>query len=322
MRALLSELPADRWHTWQPRLPAPRAFVDPDRRSVVGLQPVGKIARRGVFGTGCPILAADGRGAGRPRRSGGRSRGIGRRRLAAEHRQDRHLGCRVPASPGAGGRLRACEPDESDPVAPRSVRVGRRRRCCAAPPGRRHHAARTRRSPLPSMPSPGERCDGAWASAASALVEASRMSVDRTEHEERLLRAIDAIVSAGDLLQASAFTRHREFEPGPLRDAALGYLAILRGRVTEAEGFLTTGWERADAAATRISRRCWRCGGRCIRSGDSAERRSSSGAVAPCRSSRTTTRYGSRPMPSADSGSGSWAGCPTGWRPTRPCSRR
>ena len=76
------------------------------------------------------------------------------------------------------------------------------------------------------------------------------MSVDRTEHEERLLRAIDAIVSAGDLLQASAFTRDiARFEPGPLRDAALGYLAILRGRVTEAEGFLTTGWERADAAA-------------------------------------------------------------------------
>ena len=26
VRALLSELPLDRWHTWQPRLPAPRAF--------------------------------------------------------------------------------------------------------------------------------------------------------------------------------------------------------------------------------------------------------------------------------------------------------
>ena len=35
------------------------------------------------------------------------------------------------------------------------------------------------------------------------------------------------------------------FAPGPLRDAALGYLAILRGRVGEAESLLTAGWERA-----------------------------------------------------------------------------
>jgi ATP/maltotriose-dependent transcriptional regulator MalT len=91
---------------------------------------------------------------------------------------------------------------------------------------------------------------GAWASAASALVEASRMSARRAEREERLLRAIDATVSAGDLWQASAITREVvKFEPGPLRDAALGYLAILRGRVAEAEALLTTGWERSDPSA-------------------------------------------------------------------------
>ena len=171
---------AARPHRWQPAVRAGVAVRAPGRsvahlaaappgaaclrrpRSSIGcrLQPVGEIARRGLFGAGCPILAADGRSAGRARRSGGRLRGIGRRRSAAEHRQDRHLGCRVPASPGAGGRLRAREPDESDPAAPRRVRAGRRRRCRAAPPGRRHHAARTKRSPPRSMPSPAGRCGG------------------------------------------------------------------------------------------------------------------------------------------------------------------
>ena len=165
---------------------------------------------------------------------------------------------------------------------------------------------------------------GAWASAASALVEASRMSVERAEREERLLRAIDAIVSAGDLLQASAFTRDvARFEPGPLRDAALGYLAILRGRVAEAEALLTDGLEAGRSRRpTRISPRCWRCGGRCTRWGDCAERTSSSGAGAPWRSCRTTTRSASRPRPSSGSGWGSWVGCRTGWRPTSPCSPR
>ena len=91
---------------------------------------------------------------------------------------------------------------------------------------------------------------GAWASAANALVEASRMSVDRGEREQRLLQAIDATVSAGDLqramLLADDITR---FARGPRRDAALGYLAVLQGRCTEAESRLRTGWERADPAA-------------------------------------------------------------------------
>ena len=96
----------------------------------------------------------------------------------------------------------------------------------------------------------GEMRWGAWASAASALVEAGRMSVRRDEREERLLRAMDAIVSAGDLPQAFAFARDvARFESGPLRDAALGYLAVLRGRVTEAESLLTMGWKRSDPAS-------------------------------------------------------------------------
>ena len=75
-----------------------------------------------------------------------------------------------------------------------------------------------------------EAAVGAWAGAAWALVEASRLSPDRAHREQRLLRAVDAMVGAGDLIQAEAFAREAVvFAPGPLRNAALGYLAVLRG---------------------------------------------------------------------------------------------
>ena len=47
------------------------------------------------------------------------------------------------------------------------------------------------------------------------------------------------------MLLADEITR---FARGPRRDAALGYLAVLQGRCTEAENRLRIGWERADRA--------------------------------------------------------------------------
>ena len=93
-----------------------------------------------------------------------------------------------------------------------------------------------------------EAAIGAWAGAVWALVEASNLSADRREREERLLRAVDASVGAGDLLAAEAFARDvASFEPGPWRDAALGYLAVLRGRPGEAEQLLRSAWRRSEA---------------------------------------------------------------------------
>ena len=152
---------------------------------------------------------------------------------------------------------------------------------------------------------------GAWASAASALVEASRMSVDRASREQRLLRAIDAIVSAGDLPQASASRRTSPVRAGALRDAALGHLAVLRGRSrgrAAADAGLGTG-QRGD---DRTSARCWRCGGRSIRSGGCAARTSSSGAAGRWISSRTTKPSVWRPKPSAGWGSASAVRSPDG----------
>jgi ATP/maltotriose-dependent transcriptional regulator MalT len=93
-----------------------------------------------------------------------------------------------------------------------------------------------------------EAAAGAWAGAAWALVEASRLSPDRAHREQRLLRAVDAMAGAGDLIQAEAFAREVVvFAPGPLRNAALGYLAVLRGEPAEAERLLHAAWERIDS---------------------------------------------------------------------------
>ena len=84
-----------------------------------------------------------------------------------------------------------------------------------------------------------EAAVGAWASAAWALVEGSNLSPNREAREQRLLLAVDATVGAGDLHQAEIFARDvASFSRGAWRDAALGYLAILRGRRDEAEELL------------------------------------------------------------------------------------
>src|SRR5205823_14879354 len=90
---------------------------------------------------------------------------------------------------------------------------------------------------------------GAWASAASALVQGSRLSPTRALRESRLLRAVDAMVGAGDLEQAEAFAREiMAFPACAMRDAALGYLAVVRGRPREAENLPRSAWERVRPA--------------------------------------------------------------------------
>ncbi|EMY32406.1 LuxR family transcriptional regulator [Arthrobacter crystallopoietes BAB-32] len=91
---------------------------------------------------------------------------------------------------------------------------------------------------------------GAWRSAASALMRASRLWPDPAGSQERLLHALDALVGAGDLAQAGAFARQADnFAPGPLRAAVLGYLSVLRGRPIHADMKLDKAWEQCDPEA-------------------------------------------------------------------------
>jgi DNA-binding CsgD family transcriptional regulator len=88
---------------------------------------------------------------------------------------------------------------------------------------------------------------GEWSAVADTLVRAGRLSTGRAAREDRLLRAVDAMIGAGDVPQATAFAAELEsFPAGTLRDVVLGYLAIMRGRPAEADAFLTQAWERCD----------------------------------------------------------------------------
>jgi len=250
VRAMLTELPVDRWNTWEPVLPAPRAFV----AQVVSRLSACSAATQSLI-EACSIL--------------------GIRSLLRTAAKVANIADPVPALEEAtlAGLLKPTDEIAfwdvtfPHPLVQAAVyeHVPPRRRILlhsAAAAlvddpggGLRHRVAAT----TPPDTQLAEDLDafarlemrwGAWASAASALVEASKMSNTRDDREQRMLRAIDAIVSAGDLVQASSFTRDvARFEPGPLRDAALGYLAILRGQVVEAEALLRTGWARAELAA-------------------------------------------------------------------------
>ncbi|CEA09646.1 Putative HTH-type transcriptional regulatorc/MT0914 [Arthrobacter saudimassiliensis] len=92
--------------------------------------------------------------------------------------------------------------------------------------------------------------DGAWSTAADALVTASRLLPGGRQHEDLLLRAVDAIVAAGELPRALAYADEiAQYRPSPLRDAVAGYQAILQGRESEADQQLTQAWNLADPDA-------------------------------------------------------------------------
>ncbi|QUH02297.1 helix-turn-helix transcriptional regulator [Saccharopolyspora erythraea] len=90
--------------------------------------------------------------------------------------------------------------------------------------------------------------EGAWAEAASLLIDASRLTEDRLERESRISRAVDALIGAGDVFAAAALVPEVEsLRETPLRNAVLGYLAVVRGRVAEAESRLGRAWRLVNA---------------------------------------------------------------------------
>ncbi|MCZ0999474.1 AAA family ATPase [Streptomyces mirabilis] len=102
---------------------------------------------------------------------------------------------------------------------------------------------------------------GEWSAVADALVRAGFLSTARAVREDRLLRAVDAMIGAGDVPQATAFAAELESFPADiLRDVVLGYLAIMRGRPAEADTFLAQAWERCDPVrhADLMARICQR----------------------------------------------------------------
>ena len=87
-------------------------------------------------------------------------------------------------------------------------------------------------------------------SAAMAMVSASRLSPARPEREERLLRAVDWMLAAGDAAQARAHAGEvAGFAEGARRYSIVGQLASFDGRIDEASELFAQAWERCDAEA-------------------------------------------------------------------------
>ncbi|MEU4895800.1 LuxR C-terminal-related transcriptional regulator [Streptomyces sp. NPDC044780] len=247
IRQLLTEIPPETWQDWRPELPAPARYTSAVRHRLTRCGPAARalVEACAILDDDAPLAEAaaladiadplpavdEARAAGllvagvepgrmllsfaHPLTRAAVLTGIGLARRADLHRsaaastedRGRRLAHRVAATPSADAALA----EELD----------------------RHATERARA--------------GEWAAVADTLVLASRLSPGRAAREDRLLRAVDAMIGAGDVPQATVFAGQLEsFHAGTLREVVLGYLAIMRGRPAEADAFLTRAWRSCD----------------------------------------------------------------------------
>jgi hypothetical protein len=241
--ALLAEQPPELWADLEPVLPAPAAVTAEVEHRLSGLGGAARTLAEvvGVLGRAPVSLAASVAGLADPLEAVDELVAAGLARWAE------HLGLALvePADPmvaaavlGSLGRVRLSELHRSaaavvdDPVT-------RLEHLVAASPMPDEGLA----DQLDALA--GERAtSGEWAVVAQLLASAARLTSAPVLREERLSRAFDALVGSGDTLGAAAAVAEVEsLRETPLRNAALGYLAIVRGRPAEAENRLARAWD-------------------------------------------------------------------------------
>ena len=243
LTSMLAELPEKQWRTWSPSLPAPRAFATQVLRRLAATSgPTrGLVEAVAVLGNTAPVAAAATL-AGVSDLFGAldEASAVGLLQVREEF-GIREVGFPHPLVQAAVyeqlGPLRRMQLHSAAAEFVEDEGALLRHRVLAATP------------PDPQLATEleafarREAAVGGWASAAWALVEGSNLSPTKDLREQRLLRAVDATIGAGDLMQAEAFARDvASFSRGAWREAALGYLAILRGRRDEAEELLGHAW--------------------------------------------------------------------------------
>ena len=245
VRALLTEMPADRWRTWEPMLPAPRAFAMQVERRLEACAPATRrlVEAASALGANVPVsVVAALAGVEDPLEALDESSTAdllrvrddpGIRDVVFPHPLVQaavyeHL------SPSRRVRLHLAA---ADLVNDEGARL-RHRVAAADPPDEplaEELAAFARR----------QSAAGVWAGAASAFIEASRMSPSGTSASSDCTWRFDAMIGSGDLVQAGVFAGEiADFAPGPHRDVSLGYLSIMRGRPDRGR----------DAVAQRVGR--------------------------------------------------------------------
>ncbi|WP_240689894.1 AAA family ATPase [Arthrobacter sp. PAMC25564] len=102
---------------------------------------------------------------------------------------------------------------------------------------------------------------GAWQDASTALFSASRLSRDIRSRNDRLLRAVDALVGSGDIAQAQMWAAAVDALPSSsLRSSVLGYLSTASGQNGSAQTQLEMAWrtcnpQRDPSAAAQVAQR-------------------------------------------------------------------
>lgn len=242
VKAMLTELPEERWRTWNVSLPAPREFAAEVQRKLADCSPAtrGLVEAMAVLGSIAPVhsvaaltdvpdlaAALEEAAAFELLRLGD----VGMRGVEFAHPL---VQAAVYEQLGPVRRVQLHR--AATALAEDEMTVLRHRVLAAAPPDR---ALAIELEDFARR----EAAAGASANAAWALAEASGLSAEREEREQRLVHAVDASIKAGDLVQAEAFARDVASNgSGPWRDATLGYLAMLRGRCSEAEELLRNAW--------------------------------------------------------------------------------
>jgi DNA-binding CsgD family transcriptional regulator len=89
-----------------------------------------------------------------------------------------------------------------------------------------------------------EMARGAWSSAVSSLIAASRLTPVPADRERLALEAIEAMLYSGDGAAARRLADQAAFADGPRRNSVLAYLAMFAGDLEEAQRLLTRAWER------------------------------------------------------------------------------
>jgi ATP/maltotriose-dependent transcriptional regulator MalT len=251
-RALLDELPPEAWHR-QDNLPAPRSFAAIVQRRVAACSEDAErlLEAVAVLGPRSPLAIAASLG------------GVEEPFDALEEASDAGLlrwvdAPPIPAPAFAHPLVAAAVYDQIGPgrrahlhaLAAELVEdVGMSLRHLAAAAAGPDAELAQRLEQLAESKAAGQCME----SAAMAMVSASRLSPARAEREERLLRAVDWMLAAGDAAQARAHAGEvAGFAEGARRYSIVGQLASLDGRVEEADELFAQAWERCDAEADPV----------------------------------------------------------------------
>jgi DNA-binding CsgD family transcriptional regulator len=244
---LLRELPRETWQEWQPLLPAPARYAAAVRHRLASCGDATRalVEACAVLGDGAPLAEATALA------------GLSDPLPAVDDAAAADL-LRATLDPGRAV-LTFTHPLVRAAVLTgvgltRRAELHQRAAHVAEDPGRRlSYRVSAATAPDAALAEEVDRyaveraSSGQWAAVAESLVRASRLSTDRTARQDRLLRAVDAMIGAGDIPQAAVFAAELEsFPPSTLRDVVLAYLAIMRGRPAEAETFLAEAQERCD----------------------------------------------------------------------------